>query len=91
MKVRAHLLIAGRVQGVFFRATARERARSLGVNGWVKNRWDGRVELVAEGEKEKVEELIRWAHKGPPGAWVEKVEVKWEEYQGEFETFSIRY
>jgi len=91
MKVRAHLFISGLVQGVFFRANTADRARRLGVKGWVRNLPDGRVEAVFEGEKEAVEKLIEWCRIGPPGAIVEKVEVKWEEYKGEFKDFRIRY
>ncbi len=87
--VRAHLRIYGRVQGVFFRSTMREVALELGVNGWVRNMPDGSVEAVVEGERERVEELIKWAHRGPPLAKVERVEVRWESYRGDWEGFSI--
>jgi len=90
-QVRAHIIVDGRVQGVFFRATARDVARRLGVTGWVKNRWDGKVELVVEGEKKAVEKMLRWCHKGPSGAVVTNVDVKWEPFKGEFGSFSIRY
>ena len=89
--VRAHLRIYGLVQGVFFRATMKEIADRLGVKGWVRNLSDGSVEAVVEGPKDKVEQLIRWAHRGPPAARVERVVVKWEPYKGEFKKFSIRY
>ncbi|MHA1506503.1 MAG: acylphosphatase [Candidatus Asgardarchaeia archaeon] len=91
MMVRAHVFISGIVQGVFFRATMREMALKLGVKGWVRNLPDGRVEAVIEGEKEKVEKMIEWCHHGPPSARVEKVEVKWEEFKGEFDTFRIKF
>lgn len=91
MKVRVHLYISGWVQGVFFRANARDRALSYGVKGWVRNLPDGRVEAVCEGEKEWVNKFIEWCKKGPPGAQVEDVEIEWEEYKGEFKTFSIHY
>jgi acylphosphatase len=87
--VRAHLRIYGRVQGVFFRSTMREVALELGVNGWVRNMPDGSVEAVVEGEREKVEELIKWAHRGPPLAKVERVEVRWESYRGDWKGFSV--
>ena len=89
--VRAHLRIYGLVQGVFFRATMKEVADRLGVKGWVKNLPDGSVEAVVEGPRDKVEQLIRWAHHGPSAARVEKVVVEWEPYRGEFRSFSIRY
>lgn len=90
-KVRARVRIKGLVQGVFFRYNTRERARKLGLTGWVRNVPDGSVECVIEGDKEKVEDLIKWCHHGPPGAHVEAVEVNWEDYRGEFADFSIRY
>lgn len=90
-KTRAHVLIKGRVQGIFFRAEASGQAQRLGLNGWVRNKWDGSVEAVFEGEKVAIEEMIGWCYKGPPSAIVKEVEVKWEEYKGEFTSFSIRY
>ncbi len=90
-KVRAHVFIEGRVQGIFFRANTREEASLLGLTGWVKNCWDGRVEAVFEGEREKVEKVILWCKKGPPGAMVRDVEINWEQVTGEYETFSIEY
>ena len=90
-KVRAHVFIEGRVQGVFFRANTREEASLLGLTGWVRNCWDGRVEAVFEGEREKVEKVIAWCKKGPPGAMVRDVEINWEQATGEYETFSIEY
>jgi len=88
--VRAHIYVSGLVQGVFFRASMQEVARSLGVTGWVRNLPDGRVEAVVEGDEDKVRKLIEWAWRGPPLARVENVEVKWEEYRGEFRDFHIR-
>jgi acylphosphatase len=81
--VRAHVVAKGRVQGVFFRSDTRDRARSLGVRGWVSNRHDGTVEAIFEGPREQVETLIRWCRRGPAGAQVEDVEVTWEEPRGE--------
>lgn len=89
--VRAHILISGRVQGVFFRSTMKEVADELGLKGWVRNLPDGRVEAVVEGPRDKVEELIRWCHRGPPLARVKEVAVRWQEYKGEFKDFRIRY
>ena len=89
--VRAHLRIYGLVQGVFFRATMKEVADRLGVKGWVKNLPDGSVEAVVEGPRDKVEQLIRWARRGPSAARVERVVVEWEPYRGEFRSFRIRY
>jgi acylphosphatase len=88
---RAHVYIRGRVQGVFFRASTRDKARAFGVNGWVKNCLDGRVEAAFEGEKDAIDAMVRWCRKGPNGAFVEHIDVCWEEYTGEFEEFSVVY
>lgn len=90
-KVRAHILISGLVQGVFFRQNTKEKARGLGVKGWVRNALDGKVEAVFEGEKEKVKEILNWAKKGPPLARVDGINVEWEEYKGEFKNFETRH
>ena len=90
-KARAHVIVEGRVQGVFFRYHTHETALRLGVNGWVKNRRDGRVEAVYEGDKDKVDQIIQWCHRGPSEARVTKVYTTWESYTGEFEDFSINY
>jgi acylphosphatase len=91
MVVRAHLFVSGRVQGVFFRFEIRRLARRLGVAGWVRNRRDGRVEAVFEGERESVERMIELCRHGPSGARVTNVEVRWEEPTSEFEGFNVRY
>ncbi|MEM3401792.1 MAG: acylphosphatase [Candidatus Hadarchaeales archaeon] len=91
MKTRAHVYVSGEVTGVFFRAHVKELAERLGVSGWVRNTPDGRVEAVFEGEKEKVEEMIKFCRRGPPAAVVSNVEVKMEKYTGEFSGFKIRY
>lgn len=90
-KERAQLKITGRVQGVGFRNSTRRKARQLGVTGWVKNLADGSVKVVAEGEREDVENLISWANSGPRFANVDKVEVEWKEPKDEFDNFTIRY
>ena len=89
-KVRAHLLIFGRVQGVCFRYYAQDIAQSLEIKGWVRNCWDGKVEVLMEGEEDKVKELIDWCYQGPGSAIVEKVDIEWEKYRGEFNSFGIR-
>lgn len=91
MKGRAHVLVSGRVQGVFFRSETRYEASRRNVSGWVRNTRDGRVEVVFEGEKGDVEKLIDFCRRGPSGARVTKVDVRWEEYTGEFRGFRIRY
>ncbi len=90
-KARARVVVGGRVQGVFFRYSTQEVANRLNVLGWVKNRWDGNVEAVFEGERDMVERMIEWCHRGPPGAHVQSVDKRWEDYVGEFEQFSIVY
>jgi len=91
MKVRARIRVEGLVQGVFFRYNTQREAHRLGLKGWVRNLPDGSVECVAEGEEERVKELIQWCHHGPPGARVERVRVQWEEYRGDLKGFEIRY
>ncbi len=88
-RTRAHVLVSGRVQGVYFRATTQETAREAGVEGWVRNRDDGRVEAVFEGPEPAVEDLIAFCHKGSPAAAVEDVEVTYESPEG-LEGFRIR-
>jgi len=89
VRVRAHVWISGRVQGVFFRAHTKEVAEKLGLTGWVRNLPDGRVEAVFEGEEDAVKEAIEWCKRGPPLAKVERVEVRYEEPTGEFKDFRI--
>ena len=89
--IRVHLRIYGIVQGVFFRSTMRDVAVSLGVKGWVRILPDGSVEAVAEGPKEAVEKLVKWAHRGPPSAIVDRVEVEESECEGKYYDFRIRY
>lgn len=91
MKARAHILVSGQVQGVFFRDHTRRWAASLNLTGWVRNLMDGRVEVVAEGDKESIENLISRLREGPPMAYVENTEVNWEEYKGEFSDFRITW
>ena len=88
--VRAHVLVDGYVQGVFFRAFTRDNALQLGVKGWVRNLPDGRVEAVFEGAMDKVAEMVRLCEVGPPGARVVNVDVSWQPYTGEFDIFSVR-
>ena len=76
---RARVRVRGRVQGVFFRVEARDRARSLGLSGWVRNCSDGSVEAVFEGDGERVQSMVDWCGRGPSGASVDSVDVNWEE------------
>jgi acylphosphatase len=86
---RASLRIRGKVQGVFFRESSRVEATRLGLTGWVRNREDGSVEAVAEGESAALEEFIRWCHRGPQAARVTDVEHALAEPTGEFRTFTV--
>jgi len=91
-KGRVHLLVSGRVQGVFFRAYTEDAARELGLKGWVRNVPDQRVEIVAEGDRDKLEKLVQWVkEKGSPHSRVTDVEVKWEGFRGEFFDFRTTY
>jgi len=89
--VRRHVIISGRVQGVWFRGSAQDKAESLGITGWVRNTRDGRVESVFEGDEASVNEMISWCHHGPTMASVTNVEIDEEEYRNEFKSFDITY
>lgn len=90
-KVRAHAVISGRVQGVFFRMETKRAADGFGVFGWVRNKRDGTVEAVFEGSEESVMSVLEWCKKGPPIANVTKVDVTWGDYKGEFSSFDVTY
>ena len=89
--IRVRLIIQGRVQGVWFRDSTRREAMRLGVNGWVKNRRDGGVEVLAEGPEERVKQLVTWCHHGPSHARVTDVHQTEEAWQGEFDSFDISF
>jgi acylphosphatase len=88
---RLHANIYGRVQGVNFRYNTQKKAHALGLNGWVSNRSDGSVEVVAEGDKELLQKLLGFLKKGPPAARVHRVQEDWGEATGEFDRFRVRY
>lgn len=88
---RVRLFISGFVQRVGFRHATRHKAQELGLIGWVRNAENGEVEVVAEGEKEELEELVKWCHQGPPAAQVEKVDVDWQQATREFQGFEIKF
>jgi len=88
-KARAHVIVSGIVQGVFFRSSVRDEARRSGLTGWVRNLPNGRVEAVLEGPRERVATVVAWCRQGPPGAEVSDVEAEWEPYSGDFDSFSI--
>ena len=82
-RTRAHVFVSGTVQGVYYRANTRDTARDEGVDGWVKNLADGRVEAVFEGPKSAVESMVEWCHTGSPAADVDDVEVEYSDPEGE--------
>jgi acylphosphatase len=86
---QVHLYVRGRVQGVFFRASAQREARRLGLTGWVRHRADATVELLVEGEEESIKEFVGWSYKGPGAARVDSVDVRWRGFTGEFADFRI--
>ena len=88
---RVQVVVQGRVQGVYYRASARDRARQLGLKGWVRNCPDGSVEILAEGEKTLLGQLISWCHQGPPAAVVTRVTTDWQTATGEFVGFVVKY
>jgi acylphosphatase len=90
-KSRAHAVISGRVQGVFFRLETKHAADGFGVFGWVRNKRDRTVEAVFEGSEKSVVSILEWCKKGPPYAKVTNVDVTWEDYRGEFNSFEITY
>lgn len=89
--VRARVYITGRVQGVNFRYYARQQAARLGLNGWVRNLRDGRVEAVIEGLKPAVDQMLAWCDHGPSSAHVDRIEVEWEDISEWMNDFTIRY
>ncbi len=89
VRSRCRAQFSGRVQGVFFRATTRTQAQTLGLTGWVRNREDGSVEALFEGPKETVQQLLAFCKSGIPRAHVERLVVDWSPATGEFTTFEI--
>jgi len=89
MKVKAHVFVTGRVQGVFFRAETARAAVANHVTGWIRNLSNGQVEAVFEGEKSDVEIVVDFCRRGPSGAHVDTAEVTWKNWNGEFSDFRI--
>lgn len=87
--VCAHIIVSGKVQGVYYRATAQEQAIALHLTGWVRNRPDGKVEGIIEGVSEDVHKMIAWCRQGPSGAVVEDLQVDWQDPKSDFSTFTI--
>ena len=90
MKKRVHLIISGKVQGVWYRASTREQALKLNLTGWIRNRDSGDVEAIVEGEKVAIQKLISWCSTGPPLAEVKNIIKKFEAYTNEFTDFQIK-
>ncbi len=90
-KVRAQVIISGRVQAVFFRMNTARAANRFGVCGWVKNRWDGNVEAVFEGDQDRVNAILEWCDTGDAPAKVSNVDLEWEEFTGAYDSFDITY
>jgi acylphosphatase len=89
--IRVRLIIEGRVQGVWFRDSTRRQAGLFGVAGWVRNRPEGTVEVLAEGPERAVQKLVAWCRRGPSGARVDRIREEREPWQGEFESFDITF
>jgi len=87
---RVHLIIRGRVQGVYYRASMLQEAQKLGLKGWVRNCADGSVEAVAQGPRDQLEKLFAWCRKGPPGAQVSRIDAQWHPAQHNEREFSIK-
>lgn len=90
MQTRAHIVISGRVQGMFFRSFVRSESKLLNIVGWVRNMSTGQVEAVFEGDKDQIQDLIEKCKQGPPGAGVGDISVEWGEWSGTFTDFEIR-
>jgi acylphosphatase len=88
---RIRIIVTGKVQGVFFRQSLKIKAKKNEIFGWVKNLKDGRVEAILEGDEEKINRIIEWAHGGPANARVEDVEIQNEKFIGEFSKFDVLY
>lgn len=90
MKSRVFVIIYGKVQGVWFRATTKEKADKLGIKGWVRNTLDGNVEAIFEGEEKKIKEIIEWCNHGPPLAKVDDIKIKKQPISNNIDQFLIK-
>ncbi|QTA89453.1 acylphosphatase [Desulfonema magnum] len=90
-EARARVVISGNVQGVFFRSETQRASEDYDISGWVKNKKNGTVEAVFEGEEDDINAMIEWCWEGSPYSKVKNVEVSWEDYTGEFIGFEITY
>ena len=91
MKIKVHVIISGRVQGVWFRVNTKKKADELDLSGWVKNTEDGKVEAVFEGDEKNIYDMIRWCSKGSTNSKVSKIEIFKKKYIKEYDNFSIIY
>jgi acylphosphatase len=91
MPERLHVKIEGQVQGVGYRYYARAKARALGLNGWIRNLPDGRVEAEFEGDQALLEQMLAWCQRGPSGAHIRNIEVSWEQAPARYDSFDIRF
>jgi acylphosphatase len=87
---QVHIIVSGRVQGVFFRAAAKDKARQLGLKGFARNLGNGDVEVIAQGDENKLRELLQFCQKGPPGANVEGIDIEYKDVKEKFNGFDIR-
>ena len=90
MESKVHVVISGKVQGVWFRASTKDKAEQLNIKGWVRNTSDGKVEAMFEGDEENVNEILKWCYQGPPLAEVENVKVKKQVPSNDLDCFSVR-
>ena len=88
---RAHVIIDGKVQGVFYRVETQRAAEAAGLRGWVRIRPDGTVEALLEGDEEDVKAVLEWCRQGPPLARVSRLDVSWEDYVGDLVDFGVKY
>ena len=91
MNSKVHVIISGKVQGVWFRTNTKQKAEYFGLTGWVRNTSDGNVEAVFEGDEKLIKEMLDWCNQGPPLAEVKKVNVNFEEPKNEYDVFTVRY
>lgn len=89
--LRLHAIVSGRVQGVFFRVSTRDQAQQFILTGWVKNRLDGKVEVICEGPKRNLDRMLEWLHNGPSFAQVTNVDYSYSEKEEGFSDFKISY
>ena len=90
MNKRVHLIITGRVQGVWYRSYTKDKAQKIGLTGWIRNLENGDVEAIFEGEEKAIEEMIVWCYSGSPLAEIDDIQTMYEKFSDEFEEFTIQ-